>query len=210
MLFRSGILPVLPTPFADDGVDLDAMRRLVRFALEGGVDGVVFPGFASEVEALSAEERVALLAAVVAEVAGRIPVVAGASGGTVAEVVAHAHQAAALGIDLLMIQPPKSIGAGAEAVAAFLGAVAAQVPNAEIILQNAPAPRGSDLSPEAVVHVVRSVPSVRYSPIWAGAAITVAALLVMLAAAAAAKRKGIATAKTTPDVEREPQGAPVS
>ncbi|CAN7708158.1 MAG: dihydrodipicolinate synthase family protein [Ensifer adhaerens] len=171
----SGILPVLPTPFADDGVDLDAMRRLVRFALEGGVDGVVFPGFASEVEALSAEERAALLAAVVAEVAGRIPVVAGASGGTVAEVVAHAHQAAALGIDLLMIQPPKSIGAGAEAVAAFLGAVAAQVPNAEIILQNAPAPRGSDLSPEAVVHVVRSVPSVRYvkeETLPAGPAIT--------------------------------------
>lgn len=46
------------------------------------------------------------------------------------------------------------------------------------------------------------------SPIWAGAAITVAALLVMLAAAAAAKRKGIATAKTTPDVEREPQVRP--
>lgn len=48
------------------------------------------------------------------------------------------------------------------------------------------------------------------SPIWAGTAITVAALLVMLAAAAAAKRKEVPAAKATPDVEREPQGAAVT
>lgn len=171
----TGILPVLPTPFSEDGVDVEEMRRLVRFALKSGVDGVVFPGFASEVEALTADERANLLAAIVDEVAGRVPVVGGASGSTVVEVVAHARQAAALGIHLLMIQPPKSIGAGAEAVSAFLGAVTAEVPSAEIILQNAPAPRGSDLSPEAVVHVVRSVPSVRYvkeETLPAGPAIT--------------------------------------
>ena len=47
------------------------------------------------------------------------------------------------------------------------------------------------------------------SPIWAGAAITLAALLVMLAAAEAAKRKEVSAATARPDVEREPQGAPV-
>ncbi|WP_296073868.1 dihydrodipicolinate synthase family protein, partial [uncultured Agrobacterium sp.] len=42
-----GILPVLPTPFLDDGnVDEVGMKRLVAFALDKGVDGVVFPGFA--------------------------------------------------------------------------------------------------------------------------------------------------------------------
>ncbi|MDP9936946.1 DHA1 family inner membrane transport protein [Paenarthrobacter nicotinovorans] len=48
------------------------------------------------------------------------------------------------------------------------------------------------------------------SPIWAGAAITVAALLVMLAAAAAAKRGGAAAPKSSSDVEREPRGATVA
>ncbi|MFF2844605.1 MFS transporter [Paenarthrobacter sp. NPDC057981] len=48
------------------------------------------------------------------------------------------------------------------------------------------------------------------SPIWAGAAITVAALLVMLAAAAAAKRGGVAAPTAPSDVEREPRRATVA
>src|SRR5687767_11285355 len=78
-----GILPVLPTPFAPDGaVDAEAMRRIVDFSLKSGVDGVVFPGFASEVDELSASERATLLREVVRRVGGRVPVVAGASAGS--------------------------------------------------------------------------------------------------------------------------------
>ncbi|MDX0659823.1 dihydrodipicolinate synthase family protein [Sinorhizobium medicae] len=171
----TGILPVLPTPFTESGVDIAAMRRIVRFALDAGVAGVVFPGFASEVEMLTGEERLALLETVSAEVDGRVPVIAGASAATVDDVVAYGRQALALGITQLMIQPPKSIGAGADAVAAFLSASAMQMPDAEFILQNAPAPRGSDLSPEAVLKVVRRVPAVRYvkeETLPAGPAIT--------------------------------------
>ncbi|MCZ4094125.1 dihydrodipicolinate synthase family protein [Sinorhizobium psoraleae] len=174
-MLLTGILPVLPTPFADAGVDFEAMRRVVRFALRAGVDGVVFPGFASEVETLTVDERAALLELVATEVDGRVPIVAGASAPTVNEVVKYGSQALALGIKRLMIQPPKSIGAGADAVASFLSAVAAQLPGAEIILQNAPAPRGSDLSPQAVLQVVRRVAAVRYvkeETLPAGPAIT--------------------------------------
>lgn len=171
----TGILPVLPTPFTESGVDIAAMRRIVRFALDSGVAGLVFPGFASEVEMLTGEERLALLETVSAEVDGRMPIIAGASAATVDEVVAYGRQALALGITQLMIQPPNSIGAGADAVAAFLSASAMQMPGAAFILQNAPAPRGSDLSPDAVLKVVRQVPAVRYvkeETLPAGPAIT--------------------------------------
>ncbi|WP_201272832.1 dihydrodipicolinate synthase family protein, partial [Sinorhizobium meliloti] len=97
----TGILPVLPTPFTETGVDVDAMRRIVRFALDAGVAGVVFPGFASEVEALTGEERQALLKVVATEVGGRVPIVAGASAPTVDEVVAYGRQALGLGITRL-------------------------------------------------------------------------------------------------------------
>ncbi|HTV69416.1 MAG TPA: dihydrodipicolinate synthase family protein [Rhizobiaceae bacterium] len=170
-----GILPVLPTPFVADGVDGEAMRRLVRFVLDAGVDGVVFPGFASEVETLSPDERTFLLGIVVDEVGGRVPVIAGASAATVDEVVRHGSQALSLGVRHLMVQPPKSLGTGADAVADFLAAAAAQLPGIEIILQNAPAPRGSDLSPQAVLDVVGKVPAVRYvkeETLPAGPAIT--------------------------------------
>ncbi|WP_309082895.1 dihydrodipicolinate synthase family protein [Chelativorans sp.] len=159
----SGILPVLPTPFAEDGgVDAAAMRRIVRFALGAGVDGVVFPGFASEVEMLSASERETLLQVCVEEVGSAVPIVAGASAPTAAEVIGHGAQALAFGIHHLMVQPPKSLGSSAEAVAAFMGEVSRGLPEARIILQNAPAPRGSDLSPETILAVVRQIPAIAY------------------------------------------------
>jgi 4-hydroxy-tetrahydrodipicolinate synthase len=158
-----GILPVLPTPFlADGGIDEAGMKRLVAFALDKGVDGVVFPGFASEVETLNAAERAALLKIVVDAVAGRVPVVAGASAADWCEVVEHGRAASALGIRHLMVQVPKSVGTDAPALIEFLGRIVEALPEVEIILQNAPAPRGSDLSPQAIVEIVRALPQVTY------------------------------------------------
>ncbi len=158
-----GILPVLPTPFLANGeVDEAGMERLVQFALKQNVDGVVFPGFASEVESLTADERATLLKIVVATAAGRVPVVAGASAADWREVVQHGRVAADLGVRHLMVQPPKSVGTDAPALIEFLGKIVAELPEVEIILQNAPAPRGSDLSPQAIIEIVRALPRVAY------------------------------------------------
>jgi 4-hydroxy-tetrahydrodipicolinate synthase len=158
-----GVWPVLCTPFTRDGhIDPGAMRRVTRFACDSGVDGVVFPGFASEVDDLSPDERVELLRIVLDEVGGKVPVLAGASAGSVPDVIARVSEAGRLGIDTVMIQAPKSIGADAGAVTAFYDVISRSCANATIILQNAPAPRGSDLSPAAVLEVTRAVPAIRY------------------------------------------------
>lgn len=158
-----GILPVLPTPFTvEGGIDAAAMARVTDFALGAGVDGVVFPGFASEVDDLTAAERAALLKVVVERVAGRVPIVAGASAASVAEVVGHAQEAMGFGVSTVMIQAPKSVGAGFEAVAAFYRDIADAVPGLEIVLQNAPAPRGSDLKPETILDIVRGNRAITY------------------------------------------------
>lgn len=158
-----GVWPVLCTPYRLDGAaDAPALRRVARFALACGAAGVVFPGFASEVDDLSAEERQMLLRAVVDELGGRIPVIAGATAPSVASVVERVREAAALGINTVMIQAPKAIGADAAAVTQFYAAIARDCPDAAIVLQNAPAPRGSDLSPQAVIEVAAAVPAIRY------------------------------------------------
>jgi 4-hydroxy-tetrahydrodipicolinate synthase len=172
----NGILPVLPTPFTAAGdVDLEAMVRLVDYACRSGVDGVVFPGFASEVEHLTGEERQALLERVVLRAGANMQVVAGASAETPAAVIAYGKGAHSLGVNWLMIQPPKSLGSGAAEVIDFLQEVTTQLPDARIILQNAPAPRGSDLSPEAILEIVEAVPQIGYvkeETLPAGPAIT--------------------------------------
>lgn len=159
----NGIFPVLPTPFAANGaVDAVALEGLVDFAMGAGVAGVVFPGFASESSELSATERSGLLAAVVRKVGGRVPVIAGASADTAAEVIDHGRAAQALGIDLLMVQPPKALGSSAEAVKNFFADVLGALPDVSIILQNAPAPRGSDLTPETIAQIATAFPQIAY------------------------------------------------
>lgn len=162
-LSLTGILPVLPTPFRADGaVDLPAMERIVDFALACGANGVVFPGFASEVDDLTADERATLLRTVVARVAGRVPVVAGASAPSAEEAIAHSRDAVAAGVTTVMIQAPKSVGVGADAVGAFYRTIAESVPEISIVLQNAPAPRGSDLNAETIHTIVAGNPSITY------------------------------------------------
>lgn len=159
----NGILPVLPTPFSAAGtIDPGAMARITAFALDVGATGVVFPGFASEVDNLTAEERETLLREVVRVVAGRIPVVAGASAPSAEEAAGHARRARALGIAHVMIQAPKSVGVDKAAVAAFYREIAEAVPGIEIVLQNAPAPRGSDLKPDVLLEIISGNSAITY------------------------------------------------
>lgn len=83
LLELHGIITVLNTPFTDgDAVDLPALRRNVRYAIEAGVAGFLVPAMASEVDKLSQEERQQIVQAVLGENGGRVPVIGGASAGT--------------------------------------------------------------------------------------------------------------------------------
>lgn len=172
----NGILPVLPTPFTETGgVDTAAMPGLVRYAVESGVAGVVFPGFASEVEHLEPQERKDLLEQVVKAAGDDIAVVAGASAETPEQVIAHGQVALDLGITWMMVQPPKSIGSGFGPVSNFFKPIVEALPGMRIILQNAPAPRGSDLSPATILMIVEQFPEIAYvkeETLPAGPAIT--------------------------------------
>ena len=73
-----GIFPALPTPVrADDSVDADAARKLMRHVLPSGIGGVVPIGGTGEYGSLPGRERVRMVAVCAEEAAGKIPVIAG-------------------------------------------------------------------------------------------------------------------------------------
>jgi 4-hydroxy-tetrahydrodipicolinate synthase len=158
-----GVFPVLPTPFTpEDRPDEAAFLRLVDFALESGVDGVVFPGMASEVETLTPEERAAMVAALGRHLKGRLPFVVGASDPDPEKSAARAQEGIAAGAVAAMIMAPPGCGQDVAKHVAFYRAVAGRVPGLAIMLQNAPPPNGAGLSPEAVAAVCEQVPAIRY------------------------------------------------
>ncbi len=158
----SGVFPVLPTPFTPEGaVDPAAMGPLVEFVVGAGADGVVFPGMASEVETLSPEERLAMVRTVGAALAGRIPLIVGASDADPERAAARAEEGRAVGARAAMIMAPAKCGSDVAAHIAFYAAVAAKT-SLPIMLQNAPQPMGAGLGPEQVAEIVRGVPQIRF------------------------------------------------
>lgn len=159
----AGVFPVLPTPFTPDGApDEAAFLGLIDFACAAGVDGIVFPGMASEVETLTAGERGSLVAALGRHLRGRLPFIVGASHADPAEAAARAREGIAAGAVAAMIMAPPAAGQDVAKHIAFYAAVAAAAPGIAIMLQNAPAPNGAGLPPESVAAVCAGVPQIRY------------------------------------------------
>ena len=158
----AGVFPVLPTPFDTSGAaDATDLAALVRYLLLCGVDGMTFPGVASEVAMLSEAERAGLTRLVIEEVGGRVPVVAGVSSADTAQTLRLAQQAAALGAAALMIAAPAQLKTPAEQVAHFQ-AIAAAVPGTALMLQNVPPPAGAGLEPAVLLEILAAVPQIRY------------------------------------------------
>ncbi|NBB18480.1 dihydrodipicolinate synthase family protein [Runella sp. CRIBMP] len=75
----SGIITVLNTPFdGQNRIDEASLRRNVQYALATGVAGFLVPAMASEVYSLTIAERLRMVGIVTEDVAGRVPVFAGA------------------------------------------------------------------------------------------------------------------------------------
>lgn len=106
----AGVLPVLETPFHDDGsVDFATLDREIDWVMSRGADGVVM-AMVSEVLRLGESERREVAEGVCARVGGRghVVVSVGAESAQVAErYVQHAEKA---GTTALMAIPPVSIG----------------------------------------------------------------------------------------------------
>jgi 4-hydroxy-tetrahydrodipicolinate synthase len=107
-----GALTALVTPFSDDGsLDEAALRRLVRWQVLAGIDGLVPVGTTGEAPTLSPTERDRVIAITVETVAERpsrrrVPVVAGTGTNDTAATIAATRRAAELGADAALVVAP--------------------------------------------------------------------------------------------------------
>ena len=103
----SGIYPALVTPAHDDfSVDVEALRRMVAFHIESGVDGFWVAGATGEVTSLSGEERRVVTEAVIDASASRAKVIVHVASGNHRESLALAAHAEQCGADAIASIPP--------------------------------------------------------------------------------------------------------
>ncbi|NDV00074.1 dihydrodipicolinate synthase family protein [Pseudoroseicyclus tamaricis] len=160
----TGILPVAPTPFLDDGsLDEPGMRNVLDCLIDQGSDAICILANYSEQFVLSDEERARLARLSLEHVAGRVPVIVTISHFSTAIAAARAAEAEAMGAAMVMMMPPYH-GATLRAAEEDLFDHFARVSDAvsiPIMVQDAPL-SGVALSVPLLARMAREIEHVSY------------------------------------------------
>ncbi|MDW4498939.1 dihydrodipicolinate synthase family protein [Sulfitobacter sp. D35] len=160
----TGILPVAPTPFTDDGsVDEEGMRRVLDCMIDQGVDAICILANYSEQFVLSDDERAQLMRLSLEHVAGRVPVIVTTSHFSTQVAVARARSAAEMGASMIMMMPPYH-GVGLvpdeQGIVEHFRAVSDAI-DVPIMVQDAPL-SGVKLSVPLLAQMAREIENVAY------------------------------------------------
>jgi 4-hydroxy-tetrahydrodipicolinate synthase len=153
-----GALTALVTPFDEDrALDEERLRRLVRWQLLAGIDGLVPCGTTGESPTLSTSERERVIAITVEVVAERpsprrIPVVAGTGTNDTASSIAATRRAAELGADAALVVAPYYNRPNGRMLASHFQAVADDG-DLPIVVYNVPSRTGTNLDADTFLRL---------------------------------------------------------
>ena len=148
----AGTGTALITPFAKDGsVDEEALRRLVNFQEENGVNTLVPCGSTGESAMMSYEEHLNVISIVVDE-AKRAKVLAGAGSNCTSEAVELSKKAEDLGADGILSISPYYVKPTQEGIFKHYEAIEAAL-DIPIIVYNIPGRTGSNISVDTMLRL---------------------------------------------------------
>ena len=149
----TGCGTALVTPFTRDGaVDEAGVRRLARRQIDAGMHFLVPCGTTGESPTMSEEERLRVVAVVVEEAGGRVPVLAGAGGYDTREVIQTAQKMKRLGAAGILSVTPYYHKPTQEGLFQHYSAIAGDV-GLPIIVYNVPGRTGCNVDVSTLVRL---------------------------------------------------------
>jgi 4-hydroxy-tetrahydrodipicolinate synthase len=144
----------LVTPFHPDGsVDDVALRNLVAWQVESGIDFLVPCGTTGETPTLTHDEWLYVIDVTVEVAAGRVPIVAGATSNSTHDAVEKAQEVAArLGVDAILTASPYYNKPTQEGQYRHFKAIAEAV-GKPIVLYNVPGRTGANIEPATLARL---------------------------------------------------------
>ncbi len=140
-----GVFTALVTPFTQEGkVDEQALRRLIDFQIEEGIDGLVPVGTTGESPTLGTEETEAVIRITVEQARGRVPVIAGAGSNSTDKAIHLAAAAKKLGADATLQVAPYYNKPTAEGFLRHFTAIADAV-DLPMVIYNIPGRTGKNI-----------------------------------------------------------------
>jgi 4-hydroxy-tetrahydrodipicolinate synthase len=156
----AGVYLITVTPFTDSGaLDLASTDSMVDFCLDSGVTGLTVLGIMGEATKLTAAESSQFVARVLARVAGRVPVVVGASAPGFAPMRELTDSVMALGASGVMVAPAPTLRTDDQIAAYFEMVQETLGPDVPWALQDHPVATGVQMSPAVILRIIRNSPS---------------------------------------------------
>src|SRR6201993_717017 len=151
----------LVTPFHQDGsLDDAALRNLVSWQIESGIDFLVPCGTTGETPTLTHDEWLHVIDTTIEVAAGRVPIVAGATSNATHEAVAKAQELASRpGVDAILTASPYYNKPTQEGQYRHFKAIADAVGDKPLILYNVPGRTAANLEPATLARLAE-VPNI--------------------------------------------------
>lgn len=154
-----GVHIIAATPFTEAGVlDLAAAERLIDWYLEREVDGVTILGQLGEAPKLTGAEALELARTVLARVAGRVPVVVGASSPGFAAMLELTRAVIDFGAAGVMVAPPGTLK-GDDAIFGWCREAGERLGSVPWVLQDFPLAGGPPMSPALIRRIAAACPN---------------------------------------------------
>ncbi len=151
------VVTAMVTPFDQQGeVDFPATKNLIEHLIANGTDTMLVAGTTGESPTLTKNEKIALFSFVVKEVAGRIPVIAGTGSNNTKESIALTKEAAACGVDGIMLVVPYYNKPSQEGMYQHFKVIAETV-ELPVMVYNVPGRTASCIAPETVIRLANDV-----------------------------------------------------
>jgi 4-hydroxy-tetrahydrodipicolinate synthase len=143
----------LITPFKNDfTIDFEALRRVVNFSIDGGIEYLVVLGTTAENAVLSKEEKELVIATVIEVNAGRLPLVLGVGGNNTLEVVDELKTRDLTSFVAILSVSPYYNKPTQEGIYQHFKAVSEASP-IPVILYNVPGRTASNMLPDTVLRL---------------------------------------------------------
>ncbi|TMI63692.1 MAG: dihydrodipicolinate synthase family protein [Bacteroidetes bacterium] len=158
----SGVVPIIPTPFTEkEEIDEDALRRLIDFAINGGVGAACLPAYASEFYKLSDEEKLQVVKIAVDHSAGRMQIVAQSNHPSLKIAIKLAQANVKVGADIISLAVPRIFSLPENSLKEYLSEFIKSVPETPVLIQDFN-PGGSSISVEFIKELMNENPNFKY------------------------------------------------
>lgn len=149
----TGSIVALVTPMHEDGsVDFDALRRLIDWHIAEGTDCIGVVGTTGESPTVDVEEHCKIIEVSVKQVAGRVPVMAGAGANSTAEAIELTRFAKDVGADCSLQVVPYYNKPTQEGIYRHFRTVAESV-DLPVVLYNVPGRTVADMSEDTALRL---------------------------------------------------------